>query len=111
MASNFFQQVWRIVSLIPQGRVATYRQIAAILGNPRAARTVGWAMHSCPEELDLPWHRVINSKGKISLDAEYAGGALQEQLLVAEGIHINRHGVIDLQKYGWRPSPDEVNIQ
>ncbi|HPG38518.1 MAG TPA: MGMT family protein [bacterium] len=108
MASGFFQQVWRLVGQIPKGRVASYGQIAALLGNPRAARTVGWAMHSCPAELDLPWHRVINSKGKISLDADYAGGDLQQQLLEAEGVQIGYNGVIDMQKYGWQPLPDKV---
>lgn len=107
MASGFFQQVWRLVSLIPEGRVASYGQIATMLGNPRAARTVGWAMHSCPAELDLPWHRVINSRGEISLNAEYACGKLQLQLLEAEGIHIGNNGVIDIQKYGWRPLADK----
>jgi len=108
MASGFFQQVWQLVGQIPQGQVASYRQIAAMLGNPRAARTVGWAMHSCPAELDLPWHRVINSKGKISLNADYTGGDLQRQLLETEGVYVDDNGIIDIQKYGWQPLPDKT---
>jgi len=108
MASGFFKNVWRIVNRIPQGKVATYGQIATLLGNPRAARTVGWAMNSSPEEMDLPWHRVINSKGKISLDENNQCGFLQRQLLEQEGVLPDIYGIIDLQKYGWRPGPDEL---
>lgn len=60
-SSSFFKRVYTLVQRIPRGRVATYGQIARALGAPRAARTVGWAMHHCPD--DVPWHRVVNARG------------------------------------------------
>jgi len=64
--SEFFQRVYEIAARIPRGKVVTYGQIAVALGDPRQARTVGWAMRSTPEWLDIPWHRVVNSSGGIS---------------------------------------------
>ncbi|MFB0536550.1 MAG: MGMT family protein, partial [Anaerolineae bacterium] len=57
---DFFSRVYRLVSMIPRGKVASYGQIARMLGSPRGARTVGWALHGLPEGTDVPWHRVIN---------------------------------------------------
>ncbi len=86
---------------IPPGKVATYGQIARLLGKPRAARTVGWALHSIPEGSDVPWQRVINARGTISLDARGPGGAIQRVLLEAEGIAFDEQGRVDLQAHGW----------
>ena len=83
---NFFKSVWSIVAHIPAGCVVTYGQIAAMLGNPRAARTVGWALHSTPDALDIPWHRVINSKGRISTDCGEHSPDLQRRLLEQENV-------------------------
>lgn len=101
MKEDFFRKVYFVVSGIPPGKVVTYGQIAAFLGNPRAARTVGWALHSTPAGLDLPWHRVINSQGRIS--GEPAGMRAHEQraLLEDEGITFGESGRIDLGEYGW----------
>ena len=98
---SFFTQVYEVVRRIPPGQVATYGQIARLLGKPRAARTVGWALHSMPEGSDVPWQRVINAQGIISLDARGPGGALQRVLLEAEGIVFDEQGRVDLQVYGW----------
>ena len=98
---SFFAQVYEVVRRIPPGKVATYGQIARLLGKPRAARTVGWALHSIPEGSDVPWQRVINAKGTISLDARGPGGAIQRVLLEAEGIVFDEQGRVDLKKYGW----------
>jgi methylated-DNA-protein-cysteine methyltransferase-like protein len=81
--------------------VATYGQVARILGKPRGARTVGWALHSIPEGSDVPWQRVINARGIITLDAHGPGGAIQKALLEAEGIVFDENGRIDLGAYGW----------
>ena len=97
----FFAQVYEVVRRIPPGKVATYGQIARLLGKPRAARTVGWALHSIPEGSDVPWQRVINAKGTISLDARGPGGAIQRVLLEAEGIVFDEQGRVDLQAYAW----------
>ena len=101
--SGFFESVWKLVQLIPPGRVATYGQIAAMLGNPRAARTVGWALSSTPKSLDIPWHRVINSRGEISQGDDRASASLQKELLEQEGVRFGPHDRIDLKIYGWRP--------
>ena len=110
MGNTFFQQVHRLVRLIPPGKVATYGQIARLLGNPRAARMVGWAMHSIPESGDIPWQRVVNARGFISLDTRGPGGAIQRALLEAEGIAFDEHGRLDLKVYGWT-GPDPIELE
>ena len=105
----FFQRVYDVVSKIPQGRVATYGQIAALIGSPKAARTVGWALHALTEiqAKKIPWHRVINRKGVISTTCLEHAADEQEFLLVREGVTVrSEHGVhvIDLPKYQWNAS-------
>ncbi len=84
---------------IPRGRVTTYGSIARALGVPRGARTVGWALGACPD--DVPWHRVVNVQGAISWRPS-GGYRLQRALLRAEGVRFNRHGRIALANYGWK---------
>lgn len=96
--SPIFRHVYAIVRKIPRGKVATYGQIARMMGMPHGARTVGWAMRACPQ--NVPWHRVVNAQGKISVrDTE--GFPLQRALLQAEGVRFSRAKIIDLKKYGW----------
>ncbi len=99
MATSFFAQVYQVVRRIPPGKVATYGQIARLLGQPRAARTVGWALQTIPEGSDVPWHRVVNSRGTISLEA--CGAAIQRALLEEEGVALDESGRINLEVYGW----------
>jgi methylated-DNA-protein-cysteine methyltransferase-like protein len=99
--NRLFEQVYQVVRRIPPGKVATYGQVARILGKPRGARTIGWALHSIPEGSNVPWHRVINARGIITLDAHGPGGAIQRALLEAEGIVFDEEGRIDLEAYGW----------
>ena len=99
--NRFFEQVYQVVRRIPPGKVATYGQVARILGKPRGARTVGWALHSMPEGSNVPWQRVINARGIITLDAHGPGGAIQRALLEVEGIVFDERGRIDLEVYGW----------
>ncbi|HET7874946.1 MAG TPA: MGMT family protein, partial [Methylomirabilota bacterium] len=80
----FHRAVYRLVSQIPPGRVATYGQIAALLGHPRAARAVGMAMKRVPP--GVPWQRVVNARGGISLRANVAGMLTQRLLLEREGV-------------------------
>ncbi|MDD3058962.1 MAG: methylated-DNA--[protein]-cysteine S-methyltransferase [Sphaerochaeta sp.] len=96
--NTYFSQVYEVVSRIPYGMVASYGHIALLLGDPRQARTVGWALSQCPEE--LPWHRVVRSDGSI---AEREHDALQRVLLEAEGICFLQSGRIDMQQYQWKP--------
>jgi methylated-DNA-protein-cysteine methyltransferase-like protein len=99
--SEFFQRVYEIVARIPRGKVVTYGQIAAALGDPRQARTVGWALHSMPEWLDIPWHRVVNGSGGISTRHTIGGRNIQRELLEDEGVVFNEDGRLDLKRYRW----------
>jgi methylated-DNA-protein-cysteine methyltransferase-like protein len=100
---SFTERVKRLIGDIPPGRVATYGQIAACAGNHRASRQVAWLLHSSSQKDRLPWHRVINGRGGISLPA---GGGLEEQrlLLRAEGIRVDGKNRIDLSRYLWNPA-------
>jgi methylated-DNA-protein-cysteine methyltransferase-like protein len=99
----FFTRVWALVRQVPRGRVVTYGQVAHALGEPRGARTVGWAMRAAPE--GLPWHRVINADGRISPAVRDPGDLdLQRALLEAEGVRFDPGGRIDLRRYRW-PGP------
>lgn len=111
----YYEQVWELVRQIPEGKVATYGQIAKMLPPPQGVeieaytafgpRWVGGAMANCPD--DVPWQRVINSQGKIS---QRPGAQRQKELLIAEGVFFNKKGRIDFKKYGWSGSDsgDEV---
>jgi len=101
MQQSFFDQVYRVVRRIPRGRVATYGQIARILGMPRSARTVGWALGALPEGYDVPWQRVVNARGTISFSRGSAGAAIQQALLEEEGVVFDEQGRVDLKEYGW----------
>ena len=94
--TKFTEDVLEIIKMIPSGKVMTYGQIAAYAGNPKGARQVSRILHSMSTTHKLPWHRVINSKGMISLSGE--GGFIQGGLLAEEGIPvINKK--IDIKKY------------
>ena len=85
----------------------TYGQIAAILGAPRAARAVGYALRASGRHEDLPWQRVINRRGAISARGEVGRPIIQEQLLKKEGVKFDESGVCDLEAYRWEPGdPD-----
>ncbi|MFC1887780.1 MGMT family protein [Candidatus Cloacimonadota bacterium] len=98
--SETYQRIYDTVKLIPRGKVATYGQIADLAGYPRQARMVGYALHSTPEDVKIPWHRVINSQGRISLRGSGWGG-IQKELLVQEGIVFSGEDKISLAKYRW----------
>ncbi len=94
--TNFTEEVIEIIKMIPYGKVMTYGQIAAYASNPRGARQVSQVLHSMSEAYQLPWHRVVNAKGMISLTGE--AGFMQGALLASEGIPIiNKQ--LDLKKY------------
>jgi methylated-DNA-protein-cysteine methyltransferase related protein len=100
--SPFTQRVIKILKSIPAGKVFTYGGVAVAAGNPRGARGVAWVLNSSSRRENLPWHRVINSKGTISLKPGY-GFELQKQLLESEGIEVSESGAIDLKLYLWSP--------
>jgi len=99
---KFARAVYAVVRDIPRGTVVTYGQVAAILGQPRAARAVGTALSHLPRALArvVPWQRVINAGGRISIRGDVLRPDLQRQLLELEGIRF-RGGRIDLQAYRW----------
>ena len=103
-AGAFDGAVYRLVRRIPRGKVATYGQLAALLGDPRAARAVGSAMKRCPH--DIPWQRVVNARGGISLRANVSGMITQRILLEQEGIPVRR-GRVRLGRHRW-DGPGEV---
>ncbi len=106
---RFFERVYALVRCIPPGRVASYGQIARLLGQPHAARTVGWALGGLPAGHDLPWHRVVNAAGRVSLP-DPQGAAEQRRRLEAEGVLFDPAGRIDLNRFGWHGlDPPEID--
>ncbi len=98
--SDTYHRIWDVVRKIPPGNVATYGQIAEFAGFGGHARLVGYALHSLPENSDVPWHRVINARGRISLRTAEGYHNLQHALLEQEGVIFNSDRV-DLERFGW----------
>ncbi|WP_393969551.1 MGMT family protein [Kluyvera intermedia] len=100
VVDSFPHRVWQIVAAIPPGYVTTYGDVARLAGSPRAARQVGGVLRRLPEGSTLPWFRVVNRHGAISL----TGPDLQRQrqALLADGVQVSGSGQIDMQKYRWR---------
>lgn len=98
----FTKKVLSLIKKIPKGRIATYSQIAKLCGNPRAVRGVVWILHSSSSTQDLPWHRVINAKGKISFPEMSEFWIRQKSLLEKEGIVFKEGFQIDLKTYQWK---------
>jgi methylated-DNA-protein-cysteine methyltransferase related protein len=97
------QRIWQVVALIPQGKVATYGDIARHAGLPGAARRVGAALRGLPTDTRIPWHRVINAQGRISLPAKSNSSYLQRERLEAEGVLFSGTAKVDLRRYRWQP--------
>ena len=103
---NLYFRIYNVVRRIPKGKVATYGQVAALAGAPRASQVVGWALRNKVAGAKLPWHRVINRQGMISIENFDAPKELQVSLLRQEGVEVTeREGNfwIDLRQYGWQP--------
>ena len=104
---NFYEQVYAVVRQIPSGTVTSYGRIAAMLGAPNAARAVGYALRALKDKSDdpnysgIPWQRVVNSQGRISIVNREFGAQLQAQLLRKEGVEVSEDLQIDLDKYLW----------
>ena len=95
------ERIHSVVERIPRGRVATYGQIARLAGLPGQARLIGYAMHALPSGSKVPWQRVVNAKGEISIPGE--NGRWQRQLLEQEGVRFDARERIPLATYQWRP--------
>ncbi len=100
---NTYQRIYRVVKKIPPGKVATYGQIARLAGLSGHARQVGYALHNLPSKSDVPWQRVINSRGRISFPAESVAWNMQKSILESEGIQLSENSTVSLFKYQWKP--------
>ena len=98
-----FEKIYEVVCSIPQGKVATYGQVAMLSGNPRWSRVVGYALHNNPAPGVIPCHRVVDRNGRIAESFAFGGGDVQRQLLEKEGIRFESDGHIDLDEYMWKP--------
>ena len=100
-----WQRVYRVVRRIPRGRVATYGQVARLAGLGGNARQVGYALHALPEFSNVPWHRVINARGEISLPRASGADVTQRLKLEREGVKFDGRGRVDLKVFGWEGPP------
>ena len=105
-SANRYQRIWDIVAQIPYGKVSSYGQIAELAGQARAARFVSRALTAAPENLQLPWHRVISANGQIAFKKNASAYKKQRDLLRGEGIVVNA-GKVHMQTFRWQPSMDE----
>jgi methylated-DNA-protein-cysteine methyltransferase-like protein len=97
---SVYETIYETAKKIPKGKVSTYGDIARLAGNPRWARIVGYALHSCPESQNVPCHRVLNRFGEACPGYVFGGESVQKGLLEAEGVKFE-NGRVDLSVYGW----------
>ncbi|MFV8257198.1 MGMT family protein [Bdellovibrio bacteriovorus] len=102
MSEVFSERVLKLIKMIPEGKVATYGQIAALAGKPQGSRGVAWLLHSCSESHKLPWQRVLNSKGKISFPPGTKSYRQQKKLLTSEGVRFGAGDAIDMSVFQWK---------
>ena len=108
---KFDKKAWGAISHIPYRQLATYGQIADLIGAYGCARQVGWSLRRLPVTSKIPWHRVVNAQSRISMSLSREGSDwIQRQLLIAEGIPVNNDGWLPLHRYLWRPSPDTLSL-
>jgi methylated-DNA-protein-cysteine methyltransferase related protein len=96
---RLFARIYAVVRRVPCGRVASYGLIARLVGPGCGARTVGYALAATPEDVDLPWQRIVNREGRVSLPGP--GGEIQRALLAAEGLVFDARDRIDMKSFGW----------
>jgi methylated-DNA-protein-cysteine methyltransferase-like protein len=99
---NTFDKIYNAVKQIPYGKVATYGQIAAMCGNPRLARVVGYALHVNPDPENIPCFRVVNKDGRTSPAFAFGGQDIQKKLLSDEGVEFDENGYVLMEKYLWK---------
>jgi methylated-DNA-protein-cysteine methyltransferase-like protein len=101
------QRIWSAIRDIPEGKVASYGQIAELAGVPRGARQVGYALKHVPDSLAVPWHRVIRSSGQLAFDRNSRAYRRQAGLLASENVPVLK-GRVNMKKYRWQPDLDEL---
>ena len=99
---SFYDKVYNAVKQIPYGKVATYGQIAAICGSPRASRAVGYALHFNPDPASIPCHRVVNRFGCLAKSYAFGGIEQHKHRLMQEGVKVSDDNVVDLSEYLWK---------
>ena len=99
--TEFTRRIYETVKQIPRGCVAPYGQVAALAGNPRGARGVGFALHRNPEPGVIPCHRVVFSDGRLAPGFAFGGPDAQRRLLEAEGVTFLTDGRVEMQRHGW----------
>ena len=102
----FFQKVYKVVKMIPSGRVSTYGLIAKYLGSTKSSRVVGYAMNASHNLEDVPAHRVVNRNGLLTGKHHFAGTNLMKDLLESEGVKIFENTVLDFENVVWDPSKE-----
>jgi methylated-DNA-protein-cysteine methyltransferase-like protein len=107
--SQFTQKVIQIIQAVPPGKVVSYGQVAVYVGVPRGARQVGWTLKRIEESIRLPWWRVINNEGRITIKGNmYNTPDIQKQLLEAEGIKVTDDLTLDIKKYRYKANRDQL---
>ncbi len=104
---SWVRNVWQVVRGIPRGHVLTYGEVARLAGMSRAARRVGQALRRAPRSMRLPWHRVVNAQGRLSLPPDSEGYRQQKERLQEEGV-VFIDGRIDLERFGYRGALDQL---
>lgn len=104
--SDFFDRVYRVVAMIPYGRVTSYGAVARAVGSEQASRMVGWALNaSIKSGVDIPAHRVVNRKGMLTGKRHFSTPVMMQKLLENEGITIDNDSVVDFERVFWMPPP------
>ncbi len=100
---DFRTAVLEVVARVPEGRLVSYGQVAALAGHPRRPRQVGMILRGLPEGTELPWQRVVNNQGYVPSKGRWWGAMVQIERLRAEGIEVDEAGNLDLARYRWNP--------
>ncbi|CAN5686293.1 hypothetical protein BH23GEM10_BH23GEM10_03430 [soil metagenome] len=104
---TFTTEVYMLVARVPRGRVVSYGGVAAMLERPRAARAVGQALRNLPDDVDVPWWRVLDANGRITKRGMSDAEAQQRRLLEEEGVKFGRSGRVNWERYGWEGDAEE----
>jgi methylated-DNA-protein-cysteine methyltransferase-like protein len=99
--SGTYRRIYAVVRRVPRGHVATYGQVARLAGLPNGARQAGYALHALPAHSAVPWHRIVNAVGRITL-GDMAGAVTQRLLLEREGVRFDASGRVDLRRFQWK---------
>ena len=105
-SKDFFQKVYKVVKMIPSGRVSTYGLIAKYLGSTKSSRVVGYAMNASHKNSEIPAHRVVNRVGLLTGKHHFSGTTLMKDLLESEGVKIQNDRVVNFKKVVWDPSKE-----